>query len=115
MYSLLSPLYEIMGLEWDDEDLVLFFDENLAVHFDESPTGLEMVCPLGALPEDPETLKRLLQYNYAGSVILAADADEALLLALSRVSGERSGEELHDALKDLVGIANRLKSELRLD
>ncbi|KMN35782.1 hypothetical protein VI26_09345 [Chromobacterium sp. LK1] len=114
MNTLLLSLYDTLGLALDDEEPVLFFGDDFAVHFEESASGLEMVCPLGALPADAGTLQRLLQHNFANRVTLAADADGELLLALLRLPDDSSGAELQAGLEFLVGAARGLQAELGL-
>lgn len=112
METLLYSLYDSLGLELDFDEPALFIDEELMVHFDESPQGLEMICPLGVLPADVTLLRQALQINYAGPLILASDADGAALLALVRVPDGSSGEELLAALEGLVQAARGLKRAL---
>lgn len=114
MDYLLPTLYGALGLNFDEDNPMLFCGDDLAVYFEETATGLEMICPLGPLPDDVKTLQRLLQYNCADSAILAADSEAQVLLALLRTSGDSAAQELCDALDRLVDVATRLKSEFRL-
>jgi hypothetical protein len=112
METLLYSLYDSLGLELDFDEPALFVDEELMVHFDESPQGLEMICPLGELPIDAALLRQALQMNYGGPLVLASDADGAALLALIRMPDGSSGEELLAALKGLVQAARGIKRAL---
>lgn len=114
MEHLLFSLYEALGLELDLEEPTLLIDGELSVHFDTSDQGLEMICPLGPLPQDLASLRRALQRNYASPVTLATDADGEVLLALLRVEDGHSGAELLAALERLVQEARQAQHELAL-
>ncbi|TSJ87056.1 CesT family type III secretion system chaperone [Chitinimonas sp. BJB300] len=114
MDNLLLSLYDALGLELDTEEPVLWVDEDLAIYFEETPQGLEMCCPLGALPDDVAQLKRLLQRNYVDPVVLAADADSTLLLALLRAPEDSEGVDLLAMLELLISSARGLRDELGL-
>lgn len=114
MDNLLYSLYDALGLELDAEDAALLIDDDLIVHFDDFPQGLEMICPLGALPTDIDRLQQVLQMNYIGPSILAADADGTTLLALVRMPEGCSGAELLEALQKLIAAAYEAKQELGL-
>lgn len=114
MESLLYSLYDALEMELDGEDPTLVIDDDLLVHFDEYPEGLEMICPLGALPSDTERLLHVLQMNYLGPIGLVADAEGTTLLALARMPEGSSGAELLKALEDLIQAALTAKRELGL-
>ncbi|VVO48128.1 CesT family type III secretion system chaperone [Pseudomonas fluorescens] len=111
METLLCSLYDALGLEMNIDEPALLIDEELMVHFDESPQGLEMICPLGEIPTDAALMRQALQMNYAGPLILASDVDGEVLLALVRMPDGSSGEELLAALEGLVQAAREIKSE----
>ncbi|WP_130107686.1 hypothetical protein [Iodobacter fluviatilis] len=114
MENLLLSLYEALGLELDAEEPVLWVDEDLAIYFDETAQGLEMCCPLGELPNDIVQLKWLLQHNYACPVVLAADADNTLLLALLRAPIDSEGGDLLALLELLINSTRALRDQLDL-
>ncbi|MGQ5523094.1 CesT family type III secretion system chaperone [Chitinimonas sp. PSY-7] len=114
MENLLLSLYDTLGLELDAEEPVLWVEEDLAVYFEETPLGLEMICPLGALPNEVAKLQQLLQHNYASPIVLAADADNSLLLALLRTTDESSGTDLLAKLELLISSAHELRKMLGL-
>lgn len=112
MENLLSNLYDALGLDLEDDEAALLVDEELLVHLEESEQGLEMICPLCELPNDVAVLHRVLQRNYVGPVVLAADAEAEVLLAVVRMSDDSSGAELTAALDSLIQAARAFRSEM---
>ncbi|CAM3425947.1 hypothetical protein [Rouxiella silvae] len=71
-----------------------------------------MCCPVGILPSDVTLLHKALQLNYSSPVILAADADNKLLLALMRFTQESSAPEVEAGLHQLVEITRDMRKHL---
>ncbi|PXX54014.1 Type III secretion chaperone domain-containing protein [Pseudomonas sp. LAMO17WK12:I10] len=114
MSSLLCSLFDALELEPDAEEPALRVDDDVIVYFDESAQGLEMICPLGELPATTDRLQQVLRMNYIGPVILAADSDAVVLLALIRMPNDSSGAELLTALESLILAARGVRRELNL-
>ncbi|MCC7006308.1 MAG: hypothetical protein IT497_06665 [Ottowia sp.] len=113
MSSLLATLYDALDLELDEDAPMLMIDDHLAIHFATTETGLEMICPIGPLPNDVAQLQQLLVFNYQeNAVILAADADAECLLALLKLEGDHNGSELIKHLEKLIETASTLKEKL---
>ena len=114
MENLLITLYDTLGLELDLEEPVLWVSDDLAIYFEETSQYLEMICPLGPLPVEVTKLQHVLQRNYASPIVLAADAENSLLLALLRTSDDNSGAELLAKLELLISSAQELRNTLDL-
>lgn len=112
MLNIIYRLYDALGLEIDGDDPALVIDSDLTVYFNESGEMLEMCCPVGILPSDVTLLHKALQLNYSSPVILAADADNKLLLALMRFTQESSAPEVEAGLHQLVEITRDMRKHL---
>jgi hypothetical protein len=102
MHDLIEELFEALGLEPDLDDPALLIDGQWTLCFSESEDGLDMICPLGPLPQDTHSLQRLLAYNYANPVILAADAEQTQLLAILRVGPGTRAQDTLQRLNTLI-------------
>lgn len=88
MHTLLSRLYEKMGLDYPEDNTMLVVDDDLHIYFNESSEGLEMSCPFLPLPQDTAILQRALRLSYSGPVIFGTDADNTTLIATIRLPVE---------------------------
>ncbi|WP_174849533.1 type III secretion system chaperone family protein [Yersinia artesiana] len=109
MLNIIYRLYDALGLEIDSDEPVLVIDQDITVYFNESEDLLEMCCPVGPLPTQVSQLQHVLQLNYATPIVLAADADNILLLALARFPETSEGAELEAGLQQLIAITRNLR------
>ncbi|KML19419.1 type III secretion chaperone protein SigE [Leclercia adecarboxylata] len=102
MYTLLSRLYEKLGLDYPEDDAMLVVDDDLHIYFNESSEGLEMSCPFLPLPQDTAILQRALQLSYSGPVIFGTDADNTTLIATIRLPAESMDDSLVAGMEQLI-------------
>ncbi|MCU1760745.1 hypothetical protein NTD84_13580 [Pseudomonas sp. 14P_8.1_Bac3] len=112
MLSIIYRLHESLGLEIDADDPTYVVDNDLTVYFNESADVLEMYCLVGALPSDSCRLQRALQFNYSNTVVLAADADNAVLIALLRFPETAPDTDLQTGFQQLVAVTRELRMNL---
>lgn len=112
MLNIIYRLYDALGIEIDADEPALMVDNELTVYFTESQNTLEMCCPIGPLPTNTPQLYKLLQMNYTSPVVLAADAENTLLLGLLRFPETSSGIEIESGLHQLIDISRHLRNEI---
>lgn len=102
MYTLISRLYEKLGLDCPDNDPMLVVDDEFCIYFIESSEGIEMSCPFLPFPQDIAILQSALQLSYSGPVIFGTDAENATLIATIRLTGERTDDSLVEGMEQLI-------------
>lgn len=111
MHNLLSRLYDALGVELDPDEPVLIINDTIAIYFDRRDEDtITLSCPIMGLPDDPETLKKILQINYHSPVRLSADSENAQVLALYWIT-ESTDDDILPALELLINTVISIQEE----
>jgi hypothetical protein len=102
MHTILSRLYEKLGLDYLEDDAMLVINDDLHIYFNESSEELEMACPFMPLPQDTAILQHALQLSYSGPVIFGTDADNTTLIAVIRLPVESMDDSLVAGMEQLI-------------
>lgn len=80
MESLLNCLYDVLGLDVLEDELLFIIDDGIQVYFNEFDYILEMCCFFMLLFDDILILQYFLCLNYISVVIIGVDVDNIVLV-----------------------------------
>ncbi|MFS1538409.1 MAG: hypothetical protein ACL7BU_06545 [Candidatus Phlomobacter fragariae] len=115
MQKLISFLYDYFDLEIDNEEPVLYINNDLSIYFDISNGEIEIICPLMKITSDQELLIQILKINYYSNVILSTDLDATVILAIYRIREESSESDILSALELMINFAIKFQQDFLYD